>query len=424
MILEIFLAGLVQGGLIVSVTYVASRCISERSAATRYALWFAALLAVVFIPILTIAFHTGARLVEAFQAPTIGHGVAVSLLPAGTLTRDVAEFTAPVTVWLIAAWVAGATFQFGRLFASFKRIQQIRQKAIPVQALGHNVLVSPELSVPIAVGFRVPAVILPEGIVKTNNPADLERIIAHEVAHIRRMDVAANVLQRIVEAVLFFNPWIFVIGHELSKEREAAADDWAVAQTGAADDYAECLASLAQTLCRRQARLMVPSAVGSHHSVVARIERVIRNGAAGILALNYYAIGGLVMIFAVMTIAFQALTPVSAAPAIARSAFGNTGKGVVLALGCAVRNGNPSTVSAVTPDIPRGAGVSGGVDVLVNIAANGKLTKATIMRSSGNKRVDEAVLAAAKASTYAPAHKDCRPVAGMSVFRAILNPAP
>jgi beta-lactamase regulating signal transducer with metallopeptidase domain len=113
-----------------------------------------------------------------------------------------------------------------RLAASFVRIERIRRRATPLDVCGERVLVSNDVTIPIAAGIFNPVVIIPKSIVETFAPSDVEPVIAHESAHIRRNDVAGNLIQRSIEAVLFFNPWVYVIGRNLVNERESACDDW------------------------------------------------------------------------------------------------------------------------------------------------------------------------------------------------------
>lgn len=421
MIVTVLFNGLVQGAAIVAISYFAVRCVPERNASTRCALWFVALLALVFVPVLATVSQLGAQLVDAMR-PSAGEQVIVSLFPVGTLARAATQLAAPATLWIVAAWLVGMAVQGLRLMVSFIRIERIRQKAERTEICGERVLVSDDVTIPIAAGLFDPAVILPRTVVETLGPRDLERIVAHERAHIRRNDILGNFVQRLIEMALFFNPWVYVIGRNIAKEREAACDDLAVQRTGTAGEYAECLASLARSVCHKKSPLFTPSALGSSTSVISRIERLVRNGESGATSLNYYSIGGTVVLLAILTLALQTLSPASTLSAYApRTALSNSPTAV--AATCSAPNTGAKVVTAAMPQIPHLTAASHGfVDILVTIAPTGAITRASVTHSSGNSQVDTAVLNAAKSSTYSPARQNCEPVAGNYDFHAVFAP--
>lgn len=419
MIVTMLLNGLLQGTAIVALTYVVVRFVPERNAATRCALWFTALLALLFVPVLTAVSNAGARLFDALQPPTLASGVTISLVPVGTLAHDATALAAPAGPWILAAWLVGVMVQFSRLAISYARIQRIRRHASPSDVGGDQVLVSHDIAIPIAAGVLKPVVIVPAAVVEALSAEDLKRVVAHERAHIRRNDVASNLIQRSIEAVLFFNPWVYLVARNLVDEREAACDDVAVGRTGTPDDYARCLAALAHGIRHRQSPLLTPSAFGSRKSVVVRIERLIRNGASAATSLNYYAIGGTIVLFAILTLVLQTLSPASSAyasPALpSHEAIASTA--------CGTPNADAQIRTAASPEMPHSAGtLKGSVNVLVTIAPNGKVSSATVQHSSGNPQVDAAVVNAAKASTYSPARKNCAAVVGQYLFHAEFQP--
>ena len=85
---------------------------------------------------------------------------------------------------------------------------------------------------PLSVGWWKPMVLLPAGIVAHMPAALLEALIAHELAHIRRHDYLVNLLQGVVEALLFYHPVVWWLSHRIRVERELVADDLAAQQLG------------------------------------------------------------------------------------------------------------------------------------------------------------------------------------------------
>jgi TonB family protein len=417
MILRVLFDGLWEGAAIVAIAYLVNCCVPQRNATTRYPVWFVTLLALLVIPVLTVVSNAGALLLAAVQphAATAEHTWKISLFPAQPLVNGAIGFFTPALRWIPAFWLLGAGVCLARLGASLVRIGRIRKGAIPSQTAG-DVLISAGVAIPIAVGFRNPAIIIPKTLFETLAPADLDRVIAHERAHLRRQDVPGNLVQRLVEAILFFNPWVHFAGRNLTLEREAACDDWAVRKTGDPGEYAAFLATLARRVCRTRAPIATPSALGSRHELVERIERLAGSEPRG-LTVNYFIIGGTAMIFVLLTLALEAFSPVLAsAPATSVSAPAATGWAVAAA--CAKPNVDAKVIEPVEPQMPHGLKAGGSVILAVTIAPSGSVTGLSLRKSSGNAQIDRSVAEAALHSTYSPKLVDCKAVTGSYLFRA------
>ncbi len=101
----------------------------------------------------------------------------------------------------------------------------------------------------VAVGLFKPMILLPAAWV-TELPADmLEAVLAHELAHVRRLDLWVNLLQRIVETLLFYHPAVWWLSRRLRIERELCCDDLAVTATNNRLRYAETLEYVARLSC-------------------------------------------------------------------------------------------------------------------------------------------------------------------------------
>ncbi len=95
-----------------------------------------------------------------------------------------------------------------------------------------RVLESGRARVPLVIGWLRPVILLPSSLMVGLTPQQLEAILAHELAHIRRHDYALNLLQTVIETLLFYHPAIWWISGRIREEREHACDDLAVATTG------------------------------------------------------------------------------------------------------------------------------------------------------------------------------------------------
>ncbi len=134
-------------------------------------------------------------------------------------------------------------------------------KQVPVVSLCQRV------SVPVVVGIVNPMILLPPALLCGLDPNQLVAILSHEMAHIRRHDLLINLLQRVVEALLFFHPVTWWISRRMSIERENCCDDVAAACTDRLS-YASTLLQMAE-LCisskkRRRAALASLSADGGN----------------------------------------------------------------------------------------------------------------------------------------------------------------
>lgn len=104
-----------------------------------------------------------------------------------------------------------------------------------------RVLQSTIVQVPIVAGYLKPVILLPASIVTGLPASQLEAILAHELAHIRRHDYLANLIQTLVETVFFYHPAVWWLSHQIRSERENCCDDIAVAMLGNRLDYSRAL---------------------------------------------------------------------------------------------------------------------------------------------------------------------------------------
>lgn len=85
---------------------------------------------------------------------------------------------------------------------------------------------------PMVTGHLKPLILVPLGILTSLSPEEAESVLLHELAHIRRSDYLVNLLQNVLEIVLFFNPAVFWLSALIRTERENCCDDIAVARSG------------------------------------------------------------------------------------------------------------------------------------------------------------------------------------------------
>jgi beta-lactamase regulating signal transducer with metallopeptidase domain len=195
--------------------------------------------------------------------------------------------------WAVSAWLAGAALLTAWRFGGWLFLRRLcgrgaRPAAAEVQAVldrllerlnvrrAVRLLESARVDVPAVVGWLRPVILLPAGILTGLSPQQLELILAHELAHIRRHDFLANLVQTAVETVLFYHPAVWWVSRQIRIEREACCDDVVVAATGERLLYARALARLEQLRAEAPSRGLAGLSVGAGDGdLLARIRRVL-----------------------------------------------------------------------------------------------------------------------------------------------------
>ncbi|MCA9428256.1 MAG: M48 family metalloprotease, partial [Candidatus Omnitrophica bacterium] len=125
-------------------------------------------------------------------------------------------------------------------------------------------------SAPLTIGWIRPMILLPASALSGLSPAQIEAILAHELAHIRRFDYPINLLQTLVETFLFYHPAVWRLSKRIRIERENCCDDIAVEVCGDPVAYAKALAEVADL--QSQPALAMSMGDGS---LIDRVRRLI-----------------------------------------------------------------------------------------------------------------------------------------------------
>lgn len=196
--------------------------------------------------------------------------------------------------WLVLAWVAGVGLCSGRMTAEWVKLRRLAAEARPAPVewqerldalaarlgLGRAVrlLQSAQVDVPAALGWLSPVVLLPVSALSGLSTRQLEMVLAHELAHIRRHDFAVNLAQVLVETLLFYHPAVRWVSQVIRVEREHCCDDVAVGASGGALPYARALTALEELRVLPQVQGPAMSALGG--SLPERVRRLITAPAA------------------------------------------------------------------------------------------------------------------------------------------------
>ncbi len=259
-----------QGAVIAAVAGVVAMIVGNRSARFAYGAHLGALvLMALCIPITWMVLSSESTLVaapvasgaEATPAADFSEISAFAESSSSSLVATARPFRTTVGPYLFGAYLVGVLFMFGRLLVALRGGRRLRRTAkeydhpalasaarklgiakLPLLALSERVLV------PIVVGVAKPAILLPAAALTRLTPAQLETVIAHELAHLRRFDHLVLLGQRVLEAVMFFHPAVWWISRSIDSARERCCDDL-VLQVGAEPaDYAESLVLFSEIL--------------------------------------------------------------------------------------------------------------------------------------------------------------------------------
>ena len=149
-------------------------------------------------------------------------------------------------LYIFAAWFVIAAAGLIRIGVGFWRLRQLRKSCVRIDDVAPRprfrklwkystprsvaVCVSDGLRVPTAIGFIKPLVVIPSWAMQELSATELNAILLHELAHLRRWDDWTNLVQKVLGALLFFHPAVWWIEKKLALEREMACDDLVLAE--------------------------------------------------------------------------------------------------------------------------------------------------------------------------------------------------
>jgi beta-lactamase regulating signal transducer with metallopeptidase domain len=139
-----------------------------------------------------------------------------------------------------------------------------------------TLLESEIIRLPLVFGHLKPIIFIPLGLLSNLAPEQVEAILVHELAHIRRNDYLVNLVQNLVEVLFFFNPAILWISSLIREERENCCDDIAIAQTRNKKRYIEALISFKELSLYNNSKNAV-AFPGDKNNFLNRVSRIVQN---------------------------------------------------------------------------------------------------------------------------------------------------
>ncbi len=310
------------GLAVAAVMWSALRLMPRVNAATRHAVWWAALALVVLMPLATLLprpappLPSPERTEKQIRPRALSSSVVKPLLTTGAYAAAPPLTSTPLHAlsshaaaapllripiefhlgnWpssLLFLWMAVSCVLLGRIVHSYLHLRGLRNRARPASAdlvmrfeqrlrdsrtsRTPKLLVSDEVISPLAAGFLHPVVILPEILLDEIAEPELDYVLIHELAHVARCDDWTNLMARLAFAVFLFHPVAAWVLRRIKRDREIACDDWVVAATGSALPYAVTLARLFEFCSTRRRELLATEMAHRSSSISERIEILLR----------------------------------------------------------------------------------------------------------------------------------------------------
>jgi len=289
----------------------------KSSAAKRYRLLVGllCLFTLSFIFTLVMALNSKPNVDPVIQNNSTGHVVDIWELLNYNILFIQKHAGVVVLIWLIVVCARSFKMLFG--FYAIERLKRTGVSRVgadwqkKVDALAQTIgikrvvllLESAIIKVPVAIGYLKPLILVPVGMINALGPREVEAILLHELAHIRRRDYLVNLLQSFVETIFFFNPAVLWLSTLIRSEREHCCDDVAVSHTKNKIRYISALVHF------EEYRLSTPgyalALTGKGGGMMQRLERMAANRNR---SLNKLEVAGLALLL-LMSSLFIAAKP-------------------------------------------------------------------------------------------------------------------
>ncbi|MCS0612492.1 M56 family metallopeptidase [Massilia kyonggiensis] len=239
------------------------------------------------------------------------------------------------------------------------------------------------LASPVTAGFWRPVVLVPAALVTGMPPQLLEALLAHELGHVRRHDYLVNLVQNVIEAVLFYHPAVWWISRRIRHEREQIADDFAARRLGEPRRLAKALSELERLQFSHHH--LAQAATGG--DLMARIRRLLRPDPQVLDWRAAIPVLGLVLACAASAHALATRGANGAAADLSRPAIADFS----------------SCRKPMYPQADITAGHEGTVTVSFLVDTDGTVADSRVLRSSGFMGLDMAAQAALLKCRFSPA---------------------
>lgn len=177
-----------------------------------------------------------------------------------------------LSMWHLVGWTLSQKLRERGISASDEVLMLVEKMALRLGVhRAIEVRQTSRATTPMVIGWIKPALVLPVRLLAEIAPRELEAVLAHELAHIRRHDYLLNLMQTVVETLMFYHPAVWWVSGRIRREREFCADDLALQVCEGYEVYAQSLVVVAET-----AVAPAPHAVAATGgSLLHRVHRVL-----------------------------------------------------------------------------------------------------------------------------------------------------
>lgn len=286
----------VKSTVVLAIAWLITLLLRRQSAALRHLVWTAASVAVLALPFFSLwlpAFEipavrsfapAAAALFQTTAKPSVDTA-ATTLAPRSSLAAPARPIENRLRwrLWLLALWASGVTAALTQMLLAFRTMSRLRRRSTPFAApLPHelgfahpvDVLETPEGSMPMTWGILHPTIFMPRD---AANWTEERRtvVLLHELAHVRRSDVATHLAARLALALNWWNPVAWIAWREFLKERERATDDLVLHCGARASDYAGHLLEVARGMQSEPALAWGALAMARRSQLESRLSAIL-----------------------------------------------------------------------------------------------------------------------------------------------------
>ncbi|MEL6989109.1 MAG: M56 family metallopeptidase, partial [Bacteroidota bacterium] len=189
---------------------------------------------------------------------------------------------------ITTVWFAGVLFFLVKMLGGFWYIQKLKQSGIN-SVPGHylsrlkvlkkklkvskpvRLLESARIKTPMVIGYLKPVILFPIGTIMHLSPQQVEAILLHELAHVKRNDFLQNIIQTFIEILFYYHPVVWYISASIRAERESCCDEVAIKLSGNNIEYAKALIEIESS----GNPALAMHFGGTKHNFYNRIQRIL-----------------------------------------------------------------------------------------------------------------------------------------------------